>query len=312
MSEYYRQSEIEHAEALQARRKLEEACRSLEALTAEKRASAAAKQQQQQQKAANRIDAEGAQGLGRSSSSQTLSEMVNKLDEIRATLAATRIAPMNNPYSKAAEEEAAANWDRLRPHTLALLAPQSFEGGMEPVKLDCVLLDAHTTLQSEKEKAAAREAEREASHQQQQAEYRNSIKEWRFRENDQLSFVHRRGVERAYAEKEYWTVQNQRNKHIMDKVSEITRKAKEEEAARLHARESLALLAAQSAHRVAMDCLADQEMCVRKAIESAERSVFDEVVCMPHKLMVSSNQFAARRAPQGSPLKASPGKLRQC
>jgi hypothetical protein len=352
MAEYYRQSELDYAEAMVARRELEETCKRLEAITSEKMSKSHQRQQladgsgdagsaprpkplagpkksvllsprsmkRQQSHAAasddalatgpalaqsSRAQAAVGSGFDPSDGVESLSDALLKIDRIRAVLAATRMTAPVNPYSNSAELEEAEKRNKLRPHTVALLGPLSFEDAAQPTEFDRTLREAQELLRVQHAKASEAAAEQQKIQEAQRSAYRRDLEEWRSLEEDQLALVHRHGVERCYSESEYWTIQNQRNKNIMDKVNEIHRKANMDEAAKLHARESLAKLSRLSEQRVAVECLVQQELCIRKCMEAAERAIFEESVRIPQSLLKASTELLERSSVAGSPLKSS-------
>ena len=217
------------------------------------------------------------------------------------------IAPVN-PYSNTAEAAEAEKCNMLRPHTWALLDPLSFEDASRPTDYDYELHAFQAVVKAQQGEARAADAARAQILQTQQQWYQHGLEAWRSHETEQLAIVDRHAVDRTYSENEYWTVQNQRNKQMMDKIHAIHRKAQQHEAAKLRERQSLALLSAQSAHRVAIECLTQQEACIRKALATAEHGLFEEGIRLPWTLLGASF-LLSQQTLAGSPAK-SPARFR--
>ena len=224
---------------------------------------------------------------------ESLSDALTKLDRIKAVLASTKINPVVNPYKNVDAAEAEKR-RMLRPHTVTLLESSSTSCTI-PTELDRCLKEAQEVLRVERNKAEEQRAREEAQQEDARKAYRQGIDEWRGLESAQLELVYRHAVERANNESEYWSIQNHRERHILEKVSDIHQKAKSQEALKLRERESLAQLSKISEARVAMECFEQEEECNRRALMAAERTIFEESIRTPMHLAEASVAFEQRR-----------------
>ena len=224
---------------------------------------------------------------------ESLSDALTKLDRIKAVLASTKINPVVNPYKNVDAAEAEKR-RMLRPHTVTLLESSSTSCTI-PTELDRCLKEAQEVLRVERNKAEEQRAREEAQQEDARKAYRQGIDEWRGLESAQLELVYRHAVERANNESEYWSIQNHRERHILEKVSDIHQKAKSQEALKLRERESLAQLSKISEARVAMECFEQEEECNRRALMAAERTIFEESIRTPLHLAEASVAFEQRR-----------------
>jgi hypothetical protein len=212
------------------------------------------------------------------------------------------LKPIYNPYRSSERDEEASVRRRLRPHTLQLLQPLTFEEASQARDPAYQIRKSHEELQTQdvlrrREQHTSSiaamqlvdmigttdDAERHDDAlcqppRQHHTSLRERMEFWRSREADQLEVFSRAAAAAVSTERVRVEDINKRERGILDKVEKVQKNAAAIQASRNYERQRMEDLKIESQCRVEMECLVNAEDAYRNRYTATEALLWAELV----------------------------------
>lgn len=236
--------------------------------------------------------AAGSSSLGGSSGGIVVTKALQDLLRRDANGRPILLKPIYNPYRSSEREEETNIRRRLRPHTLELLQPLSFEKASEACDPTLYLRKSHEELSQHHHNKQHNTFSGDGGQrggqdgEQQQllalrhdpATLRERMEFWRSRESDQLEVFSRAAAAAVSSERVRWEDVNKRERGILAKVEKVQKNAAAIQAARNHERQRLEDLKLESQCRVELECLINAEESFRNRYIATEGLLWAELM----------------------------------